>query len=204
MGVNKNIEDLRKELADMHRLFDNIISDKKENAKKELKIRPKNIVDHTKPKKEVLSKTEIPTINTTKEEVKENTVINNIITKEINNSKKITEINNEEEITIIDQTKPELDTSDNTNTTKEIIEKKTDKSINNETEISDRSNPKTESEELSDIMISFDSPSKSKEEKDSKVINLHTKEQYLSIREKLEKIKNEIKQKELELKKKKK
>ncbi len=201
MGVNKNIEDLKKELADMHRLFDNIISDKKENTKNKIKINPEKNNENTEQKKEVFAKTETPNSNITKENIKENITDEKVLTESSTNIKESTEITLEEEITIVDQTEP---TSNTSNSSDEILEKEMDKSMINETEILNTTNSKTESEELSDIMISFDSPSESIKEKDSKVIDLHTKEQYLSIREKLERIKNEIKQKELELKKKKK
>jgi hypothetical protein len=168
MEVNKNIDELKKELENMHKLFDNVLFEKKTS------------INNTK------------TLFTEKEEIKKQaqkeSTNNNFDdnTKEItsgkdasNNSEIIkpkTEVlNQDNDINIIDKTKTDID------------------DIKNDAIMY----PEPANEpNLTEIPISFDNTKKS----DTKVINLNKKEQYLSIREKLEKIKNEIKKKESELK----
>lgn len=180
MGVNKNIDELKKELADMHKLFDHALSDKK----KALDVKK---TDKT------------PLIKDNKEQLKENSLSKKTISKQESPINKPI-LSNEKEANF----------NDDIENKKNLIEETKIVEIKDETENSYKTKPENkeislteENDNLDDITFSFNDNSDIEDNSNSKLIKLHKKEQYLSIREKLERIKNEIKQKELELKNKK-
>ena len=189
MGVNKNIDELRKELENMHKIFDSVLFDKKGSSGKS-----------------TLAKDD-------KKTTKENAVVKNQTTKEkaINNSSTFSDekkIENEEKTSNLVKNKEifteEVKEESTTQTESEIENKnETEEQIISETELEVKDQTEENNNLDDDFTFHFDETTKRIEQSDSKVINLHKKDQYLSIREKLEKIKNEIKQKELELKNKK-
>lgn len=194
MGVNKNIDNLKKELDDMHRIFDNIIG-KDKNEKSD---------DVTKDK--IISKDD-NSIKVTESPKTTNTSNIKINDKdELENPNSIYTIKNDiEEIEITNTTIENQPIESHIEVTDSIDDNEL---INKQlVEIENTNNDKinTEKEDtISDITISFESSSNlnNNSDNDAKIINLNKQEQYLSIREKLEKIKNEIKEKELELRKK--
>lgn len=180
MGVNKNIEDLKKELASMHKLFDNILADKKE------KISEGN--------KELDLKGSLSEQNVISEEERTISQEDEILKKSIKKESSISNNNNEEE----------LSENNIISNIENITSLEEDNLIPENQDLSNNIEEFVQKEDIDDITLSFEPDLANTNKDSSKVIDLHSKEQYLSIREKLEKIKNEIKQKELELKKKKK
>lgn len=178
MGVNKNIDELKKELADMHKLFDHALSDKKKTL-------------------DVKKTDKTPLIKDNKEQLKENSLSKKTISKQESPINKPI-LSNEKEANFNDDIENKKKLTEET----KIVE------IKDETENFHKTLPTykeislgEENDNLDDITFSFDDNSDI--EDNSKIIKLNKNEQYLSIREKLERIKNEIKQKELELKNKK-
>jgi len=217
MSVNKNIEDLKKELNDMHKLFDNILSDQKEKKETVLDSNPLKISA-----KDRIEKNEKETINTTKkiEKILDNVeqhetesidTSSNLLDENTNNLENNSNIKKEEETLETEPIDETLQIEDKTSISSKLEESTTNEVVNDNDIYDSPEEPiifideTVNKESIDDISIVFEnSIDENLNANESKVINLHKKEQYLSIREKLEKIKNEIKQKELELNKKKK
>jgi len=215
---SKNIDQLKKELDIMHKLFDNLKSKNKKNSELKDPIKEKkqkfrtddNIIFNTPtlPKITPKSKSEVSLANIQKKEsdsekiIKDN--LSNVSQKKLENKleEQIENSNSNTPLITIEFDNEELKSMQNTTIAKEEIVAKTiiesDKNVLSKKEVLVKRDTELKKESTQEI----DKPTINKEEsirttKPQKQIDEETQESYLSIKEKLEKIKADIKEREL-------